>query len=128
MADTLVLAKFLGLTFTIMGIGIVINGKHIKAALNDLSEQHGLQFLASLIPLFLGGYIVATRQELWTGDWNSAVTVVGWLLLLSGIIRSWLPSMWASSLRKYSEKISLTFQGVVITLVGVALLYVGYLR
>lgn len=128
MADEAILAKFLGLAFTVLGIGWITNSKHIKAAINDLAHQHGLQFISSLLPLIFGAYIVARQTEWQQSEMGIAVAVVGWVLFVIGVVRSWLPAVSAEQFQKWGDKIPITVQGTFVTLVGLLLLYVGYLR
>ena len=65
-----------------------------------LSEALNFHLWANNIPpvtylngmiLFLAGLLVVRFHNLWTGGWPVMITLVGWVILISGLFRMFVP-------------------------------------
>jgi hypothetical protein len=65
----------------------------------------------------------------WTGDWRVVVTVLGWLMVIGGVMRIVLPRLTAGlATAIYSGSLAMTIAGVIILVVGGYLSFEGYRR
>ena len=100
MAYTLLLAKIIGLTLTILMLGLLFNRKHFQAMAASLVTTPAIHFAATLLPLIVGSILVVTHNN-WVGNYSVIlVTLVGWLVFISGLVRALLPDMWISTVQK----------------------------
>ncbi len=80
------LAKLIGLALLIIGIAILGKTKNFQDSVRDCSKNHAIMTLISFMPLIAGLAIVISHNS-WDKDWTIVVTLVGWLILLIGVIR-----------------------------------------
>ncbi len=63
----------------------------------------------------------------WTGGWPVIVTIIGWLLVIGGVIRLMLPATTATLATDiYSHPIVLLIVTIVVLVVGAFLCFEGY--
>lgn len=126
MMSSIILAKLLGLFFTVMGIGFIFNRARIKQVVGVLAENVGLQFVATLLPLLLGSFIVAYHNT-WPSDWTMLITIVGWLIFIAGVVRAIFPSFWLTQVNAHKDRFAAGWVGSILLILGLVLLYFGYL-
>jgi len=124
MTESIVLARFLGIFFTIWSLGIIINQKRIKEAVGEIIQSKSMQLIAAFLPLFIGSFLVAVHNK-WTSDWTLMITILAWLFLLSGAFRALMTATWVKMLIKIKAKVNLTIFGLIALAIGVVLLYFG---
>jgi hypothetical protein len=86
MQTSLTIARLIGPVFSAIGIGMLAN--------NQTYNLIGQQFLANYAIIYLSGIMVLTvglailnAHNMWTPDWRSAITAVGWILTVAGVWR-----------------------------------------
>jgi hypothetical protein len=86
MQASLVIARLIGPLFATIGIGMLINTASYR--------QIGEQFLANPAFIYLSGTMVLVAglavlnfHNIWTNDWRSVITAIGWLLTIAGVWR-----------------------------------------
>ena len=120
------LAKSMGLFFAAMGIGLILNGKHFLAAAKEIQSSHASQLIAGVVPLLLGSFLVSSHN-IWVSHWTVLVTIVSWLFLISGLYRLWFSEHWVKTIKAVTANASgMNFMGVVVVILGFALLYFGH--
>ena len=125
MISSIILAKFLGLFFTVVGIGFIFNRARIKQIVGVLAENVGIQFIATLFPLLLGSFIVAYHNN-WSGDWSMLITIIGWLIFATGVVRAVFPSFWLAQVNAHKDRFAAGWVGSIVLILGLVLLYFGY--
>jgi hypothetical protein len=63
----------------------------------------------------------------WTHDWTIGVTILGWLLLIRGIVRLWFPQASADIAKKILNKVPMMSLGLVTLFIGAYFLYFGFM-
>jgi hypothetical protein len=85
---TLFLAKLIGLLFLIFSSSMAMNKRAMVAAVNELMRDRGLMLIGGSINLGAGLAIVLAHN-VWSGSVLAViVTLIGWLLVLRGVV--WL--------------------------------------
>ena len=125
MTDSIVLAKFLGIFLTVMGVGFVFNRHHIRLAINALTENHAIQFVATVIPLLLGSFIVG-NHNIWVSNWTVLVTIVGWIAFVAGTVRAIFHAFWLRQVESEKDKVNVVLVGVILLILGLLLCYFGF--
>lgn len=90
--DTLFLATVLGWYFLIFSLFLLLRYELVKTAVGDIFAERGLFFVLAIITVILG-LLMVVSHNVWVKDWPVAVTLVGWVTLISGIIRLFCPDM-----------------------------------
>ena len=86
MPKSLMIARLVGPVLCAIGIGMLVN----QSSYREMAAQFvgGLPFIyfSGILGLVAGLYILNVHN-LWTRDWRSAVTAVGWFLTCVGAFR-----------------------------------------
>lgn len=120
------LAKLLGWYFLIMSIFVFCNVDSIKVMLSEIKKQKSLQIFIALITLIMGLLLVLSHN-FWLWSWPLVITLISWLILISGLVRLFAFDVAA----KMGEKLldhPLRFKVImgIYGLIGLFLLYQGY--
>ena len=126
MLTTLILAKLFGFYFIIIGTALVLNQAWYQKAIHDIGNNNGQTLLTGIITLILG-LIAVALHNVWVYDWEVWITLLCWLLLIKGIIRTMFPSYF----QHMAKKIRLTTHfinsiSIVLMTIGLLLLYKAF--
>ncbi len=123
---TVFLACVLGWYLVIMGLFLIVRRSVVIAAMSDIMAQTGLLFVIAFITL-IAGLMIVVSHNVWVMSWPVIITIIGWLALISGIIRLFCPEFIHRMWRKISVKPeTFTISGVIILLIGLFLLFKMY--
>jgi len=125
MEISLFLSKLFGIYFLIMSSALLFKKEYMKEVYNDFFNSAGLMALAGIINLF-GGVIVLLFHHIWVLEWQVAITIIGYLMVLKGITRFWVPHLGKNQIKKLTKGNGFNYLGVVILLVGIWLTYKGF--
>jgi len=125
MTTSIMLAKFLGLFFTVMGLGIFVNRSRLQGALADLVANRMLQLIVGMIPLFLGSFIVSIHN-VWVSNWRVLITLFGWMFLCTGFYRLVFTAQWVTLLQSKMKSNAILPACIVLMGVGIGFLYLGF--
>lgn len=125
MEISIVLAKILGLYLTLTCILMLIAPTRFQRLMQSIINHHGLISLSGFIALIFG-IVIISIHSVWIFQWPIVITLLGWLMIIQGIIRIVYPEL-TSKMSKYLIKPSTYFSvAVVWLLIGVYLLYHGF--
>jgi 4-amino-4-deoxy-L-arabinose transferase-like glycosyltransferase len=128
MATSIFLAKLIGPIALVMGLALTFNAAVYRTMANEFLHSNALIFLAGLITLTAGLAIVLVHN-VWAADWRVVITVLGWLFIVSGIIRTGVPQRVTTIGRTLLAKPLTMKIGAAIDLaLGALLCFYGYLR
>ena len=68
----------------------------IRQQTSQIGNDPGLIFVSGIL-LLVAGLAIVRVHNVWSGGWRVVVTVLGWLAVISGILRMLLP-FWAASI------------------------------
>ena len=128
MQPVVFIARLIGPLFVVLGVGILLN----QAVYADMIGQ------AVLIPvlIYLTGMLALTAgvamlngYHAWTADWRVVITILGWIMVIAGIVRIVLPAVTAVlAISLYSGSSAMPIVAVIVLVVGAFLCYQGYFR
>ena len=73
------------------------------------------------------GLAVLNAYRAWTADWRVIVTVLGWLMVIGGVVRIVLPRLTVGiATAIYSGSAAIVIVGVIVLVVGGYLSFEGY--
>ena len=121
------LARLFGLGMTITAIWILLDERDLAAIVQLLVLDRPATFLLSLMCL-VSGLAVVLGHQIWSGGIAPIlVTLVGWVLLLRGLVLLFLPSNLLESLADALVGARwLYFAGTVALVIGLTLTYAGF--
>ncbi|MFI4919355.1 MAG: hypothetical protein ACHP65_07345 [Legionellales bacterium] len=83
---TFFLATIIGWYLVIMSTLLLVRADCLKSAISDILAQRGLFFVLAMITLIFG-LIMVTSHNIWVMGWPVVITILSWLVLISGLIR-----------------------------------------
>jgi hypothetical protein len=92
MVVTIFLGKVIGWYFFILGLWILLRQDRMKVILAELGSQGALRFFMGMVGLILGLLLVHSHN-VWVLGWPLIITLVGWVVLIAGLLRLFLPDM-----------------------------------
>jgi hypothetical protein len=128
MQTSIFLAKLIGPIALAIGIALALNAAVYRAMAEEFLRSHALIFLAGLITLSAGIAIVLSHN-VWTADWRVVITILGWLFIVSGVIRTTVPQKTAALGRAMLAKpYTLKIGAAIDIALGALLCFYGYVR
>jgi hypothetical protein len=127
MANSRFLAGLIGPTFVAMAVALFLNHTVLVGMIGQAAQDHVLIFITGVIS-FVAGLAIVRTHNVWRG-WPAIITVIGWLLILSGLARLLFPSQLAAIVGGLTIEPGPVLIGAVIGLLLRALLtFKGYGR
>jgi hypothetical protein len=114
-------AQMLGIIFVVLGLSMIFNKKWTSIAIDEMTKNQGIIWLAGLITLILGATIVGLNN-IWTSGLPLFVTILGWLTLIKGATILIFPNFSFSYYKKMNKGNIFVWGGVFVTVLGLILL------
>lgn len=112
-----VLGQIFGLFLLIVGLGMLVNPSLFVDAFADMKAHPGVRLMSALFPVFIGAVIVPFHP-LWVMNWTLMLTILGYTLLLLGMLRYLFMDTWV-------KMISPIMGNTYIRLLGLGILVYG---
>jgi hypothetical protein len=120
------IARLIGPTYIAIGLGILLNGPFYTALIAEAVRSPTLIYFSGLLA-FVPGLAILNAYRKWTEGWRVVVTIIGWLLVIGGIIRLVLPATTATIAGDvYSGRYALLIIAIILVVVGAFLTVMGY--
>lgn len=124
--DTLFLATVIGWYFVITSLFLLFRYEHAKSIASDIMDQPGLLLVLAIFTLIIGLLMVASHN-IWVMAWPVVVTVISWIVLVSGLIRLFFTDAVVKIGRSFLDHpMRMRITAVVTLLIGLFLLYQVY--
>jgi len=91
----------------------------------DFAESGTTLLFTGLISFVIGTAMILSHN-IWAYDWKVIITLLGWAILIKGIIRLFLPDMAISMLKKTLNSQWISPLLVAEVILGCVLLYFGF--
>lgn len=128
MQASLFLAKLIGPTLLVIGLGLLINRDGYRAMTREFLASRALIYLAGVLA-FVPGLALVLVHNIWVGDWRVIITLLGWISTLAGIFRLVFPQeVTRLGNRILSQPNALLVSGAVFAALGAILCFYGFLR
>ena len=126
MEHSVYLAQLLGPVLLLLGVAYAFRINDFEKIIKDFMKDSGLIHV-SVILMMLGGLAIILTHNVWVWSWPLIITILGWGVLLKGLIFAFAPK----GMMKMTEKVMhmrwLFVFGVMLWVVfGLALTYYGY--
>ena len=126
MAYSKLIARLVRPVLAAIGIAMLVNHTRFSAIIGQLAHDPGLTFLSGILSL-LGGIAIVRVHNVWTGGWQVILTVLGWLAIVGGLVRIWLPHIAATIAATFAGSSSaLLVGGLVVLVLGAFLTYASF--
>ena len=126
MDTSLFLARLLGPTMLVMGLGLLVNRSTYRTLSLEVLDSRALLFIAGLIA-FVAGLAIVLTHNVWVAGWPVIITIFGWASVFAGIVRIVFPDQVAQLGRRAADNQGFLLFGIVLYLgLGAWLSYAGY--
>ena len=126
MAYSKLIAGYIGPLLVAMGAAMLINRGFFPRMIEQMVNDQGLIFLSGILSL-LAGIAIVRVHNVWTGGWRILVTVIGWLAIVGGLVRMWIPQYAAPIAETFAVSgAGLAVGGIVVLGLGAFLSYKAY--
>jgi hypothetical protein len=120
--------RLAGPLLVIVGIGMLANLGVYQAMISEFLHSAALVYLSGVLTL-LGGLAIVNVHNSWRAEWPLIITILGWLMVIGGIIRIALPLFTVSfGASMYGSLTAIIVVAIVGLVIGAYLTFVGYLR
>jgi putative Ca2+/H+ antiporter (TMEM165/GDT1 family) len=126
MNTSIIISQILGITFTVMGLSLLVNKKETTAFIDEVMRNKAVMWILGFITTILGATIVVFNN-LWTSGLELFITIIGWLTLIKGIMILVFPNSSALYYKKINKENILVIGGLIIVILGLILLYAGFM-
>jgi hypothetical protein len=126
MPTSIYLAKLIGPTLLVIGLGMLLNRDGYRATANEFLKSRALIYIAGLLAL-VPGIAIVLAHNLWVYDWRLIITLFGWLALIGGVLRILAPQQVVKiGKRAAANQSYMMGASLVVTVLGLVLSYYGY--
>jgi uncharacterized membrane protein HdeD (DUF308 family) len=126
METTLFLAQFMGAFSIIAACSMFFERKMLLSIFDQTAKNRALLYMIGVAEV-IGGLLITLQHQSWSPDLPLVVSLLGWLLLLEGIIYVFLPMKSARSIFKWlHDKQVYYLIALCYLLVGIYLAYSGF--
>ncbi|KTD50555.1 Integral membrane protein (PIN domain superfamily) [Legionella rubrilucens] len=126
MTSTYFLAAVIGWYLVIVSLIVLLRQRLVAGIVSDILGQRALLFFMGLVSLVIGLLLVISHN-VWVMSWPVIITLIGWLTLITGILRMAFPDV---SLRMgqwwQRRPVAIIVITVIYLLIGLLLLYQVY--
>lgn len=120
-----ILAQIVGFYFVLVSLGTLLHKqRYRKGAIDLLGVQSLVAFTENLNLLF--GIIILVIHHVWILDWPILITIIGWILVIRGLIATYFPIPFMNYSKFLLDKKGFIFKAWLTLVIGVILLWCGF--
>ena len=121
--DYLALTKAFGIMSLIFSLGFLFHLRHYERMAREMIGHPAGFILGGILPVFVGCMIVNIPTDMIQG-WP-ILTIMGWILLLVGILRVWCVHWWVEVMKQNTALVPVLF-AIFGLIFGCLLCYAGF--
>jgi hypothetical protein len=116
----------LGGMLFISGAGILLNSEGYRATADEFLRGVGLIYVSGILAL-VAGLAIVNLHNVWTKDWRTLLTLIGWFAVIDGILRVVVPEFIQRFDAWYiAQPGFLTVSGLIVLALGAFTSFKGY--
>jgi hypothetical protein len=94
MQPSLTIARLIGPVFCTIGIGMLTNSATYRVMAGQFLTGYPYIYFSGIL-LLVAGLTILNVHHIWTRDWRSLITALGWLMSTGGVFRILAPQLFA---------------------------------
>ncbi len=128
MENAVVLSQVLGIIYLALGLGMLIDSKHYHRLHTDFFKNHALVYVGAVLIITVGFFIVRWHN-IWTPNWEIIITILGWFLLLKGLLLLLFPTRFLRQFESmFKTERHFFYYGWMVFLIGMVFAYFGFIH
>ncbi len=84
------IARLVGPLMAVVGVGMLANGDVYRGMAEQFLVAYPFIYFSGVM-LLLGGLLILNMHNVWTSDWRSIITALGWIATCIGAFRIFAP-------------------------------------
>lgn len=125
MCSSIFLAQVIGCFVFLVSLAMLVHQQRVKKTMQDFLGSHTMVAFSGNLSILLG-LLVVLSHNVWVSDWPVLITLIGWFVLLQGLMRVFFPDSFAKMMKDLMAKSGYTFVTWVWLLIGLYLIWVGF--
>lgn len=121
MEATVLIVKILGVYFIVSGLFIITQQRSLGIILRDLFAHRALTYILGILMVFGGSGLIFSHQA-GTDSLSTFVVVMGWAILLKGLLYVFLPDVLRKAVKDMSAP-TYRLLGLLVAAIGVHLVF-----
>ena len=124
---SLLYAQILGLFFFLTGLTMLMHSARWKKTFGEIVGSHALLAITGTLSTLVGLIVVVTHN-LWVSDARVLITLLGWFMLIQGLMRLFYPDSFVQIVKNCAEKGCARLLNWVLFLIGAYLVWVSFFQ
>jgi uncharacterized protein YjeT (DUF2065 family) len=125
MSLSIFLAQVIGLYLFLTSLAMLVHQPRFKKMMSDLLGNMTLLTLTGGCGLVLG-LLIIVEHNVWISDWPVLITLIGWILILQGLMKLFVPDAFIKMAKDMQGKVAYTLGSWIRLLVGIYLIWAGF--
>ena len=126
MENTALLAQFLGLFSVILALSMLAQRKMVVHIMKDVLKNRSTTYLIGMLEV-VGGLLLVLNHAVWDSALTTAISVLGWLLLIEGVFYLFATQKFIKSIVKILDNYKAYYiSSILYFIFGVYLVYAGF--
>ena len=125
MCLSLFLAQVIGCYLFLVSLAMLVHQQRFKKTMTDLLGDAMMITLSGGISLAVG-LLIVVDHNVWVSDWPVLITLVGWVLLLQGLLRLFAPDAFIKLSKDMMGHVVYTLLCWVRLAIGICLIWAGF--
>ena len=126
MQTSIFIARLIGPVIIVAGLSVLFDRQRFRSIAEEFLASRALMFLGGMM-VMLGGLAIVLAHNVWTSDWRVIVTLLGWLLVISGAIRIIEPPFLYGAARAFLRRPAMPIvAGCIWLTIGAVFCLLGY--
>lgn len=118
------LAEIWGISMIVVSLALLIKERHIKTIFSAILTDTGM-FLSGVLSFMIGLAMVLAHNT-WVNSWTTIITIIGWITLLKGVGRLFMPEKCIVMIKKLENATFLPYLLIAAVFVGLIITYLGF--
>lgn len=120
-------AQILGLFFFLTGLTMLMHTARWKKTFSEIVASHALLAITGVVSTLVGLIVVVTHN-LWVSDERVLITLLGWFMLIQGLLRMFYPDAFVEIAKNLAEKGVARLLNWVLFLIGAYLVWTSFFQ
>lgn len=123
MDNSIWLSSIFGPFLVILGLWMLLYTENMIQVMDAVRKSPAVLYLMGVINLLIGLFIVS-EYNMWSWQWNTLVSLLGWIMIVRGVVAFFIPQLFAKWMSPKEKKLSLF--GIIPLVYGLLLCWVGF--
>ena len=125
MCFSIFLAQVIGIYLFLVSLAMLMHQAYSKKVIHEFLAIPSLIALSGGLSLIIGLLLVVSHN-IWVAKWPVLITIIGWIMLLQGCARIFIPDTFVKFMKDLTSKKGYLLMSWVWLLVGLYLMWMGF--